>query len=270
MTSSNDLDKNLEKMRAWTARAAEQGAELVAFPEMAYFMGKAPEWQSLLHRHQELLSTFAGWAKEFKLTLLPGSIREPVSDTRYYNTQWVWNERGEIAARYRKIFLFQANLPDRVYRESLHSDPGDQVVVTEVGACKLGLAICYDLRFPELFRALRKQGSQIVILPAAFTVPTGLAHWATLLRARAIENQIFMLAPGMVGQAGDGAQTYGHTCAISPWGEVLGELPAGEEVLTVDLDLGQIDQAAAKVDPWGSRREDLFPIAGPTHLRNSP
>jgi nitrilase len=262
MSTTNDWDRNLEKMRRHLAEAAGKGARVVAFPEMAYFMGKQSEWSARLDRHESLLSLFSGWAREYGVTLLPGSIREPAGGGRYFNTQWAWNARGEVIARYRKIFLFRADLPDRQYREAQYCDPGSEITTFDADGMKLGLAICYDLRFPELFRALRARGAQAILLPASFTVPTGTAHWQVLLRARAIENQVFVLAPAQVGEVGDGARTYGHTCGISPWGEVLGDLDDAEGVLCLDLELARIAEATSRVDAWASRREDLFPNNG--------
>lgn len=264
LTSSNDLDANLRRMHELTREAARDGARIVVFPELAYFMGKQPEWTPLVPRYQEILHTFATWAKESGVYLLPGSMREPTDGPgRYFNTLPVIDPHGEVIASYRKIHLFRANLPDRVYSEGLYSDAGTQTAVFEVDGLKIGLAICYDLRFPELFRSLRAQGAQAFLLPASFTVPTGTAHWEVLLRARAIENQVFVLAPGQTGQVGDGAHTFGHTIAIAPWGEVLAVKADGEGLLTVDIEPSRIGEAAARVDCWRSRRDELFPIASP-------
>lgn len=261
-TSSNQLEQNLARMRALTEEAARGGAEILAFPEMAYFMGPQIEWQPLIPRYSELLATFASWAKEFGLYFFPGSLREPSpSQGRYYNTLPALGTNGELLGAYRKIFLFRANLPDRVYSESLFCEAGKETLVTlGPGGVSIGSAICYDLRFPELFRTLRAKGAQLILLPASFTVPTGTAHWEILLRARAIENQVFVLAPGQTGIVGDGAKTYGHSLVIAPWGEKLAEKPEGEGLIFADLNLKQLSEAAARVDCWRSKRDDLFSL----------
>jgi len=255
LTSGADLEQNLAKMRGMTETAAKAGAEIVVFPEMAYFMGPRDLCVPIVPRYLEILGRFREWAEEFKITLLPGSLREP-GDARSYNSLPAISSSGEVLATYRKVFLFKANMPDRSYDEGEHCLAGK--AATAVG--NLGLAICYDLRFPELFRHLKKQGAEILIVPSAFTVPTGQAHWSVLLRARAIENQCFVVAPAQTGKLGDGRVTYGHSQIISPWGEVLADLGEKEEVTTITLEMDALSQARAKVDAWASRREDLFPI----------
>lgn len=255
LTSGADLEQNLAKMRRMAETAAAAGAEVVAFPEMAYFMGKAAECAPLIPLYPEIVRRFRQWAKELRITLLPGSLREP-GQSRSFNTLPVIGPTGDLAAEYRKIFLFKANMPDRSYDEGEHCQAGQ----TTHCVGNLGLAICYDLRFPELFRRLKKQGAEILIVPSAFTVPTGEAHWSVLLRARAIENQCFVVAPAQTGKLGDGRSTYGHSQIVSPWGEVMADLETREDVVTVTLDLGALSDARSRVDSWASRREDLFSI----------
>jgi nitrilase len=195
---------------------------------------------------------------------LPGSLREPApkgeNAERYYNTLPAIGPDGKLLASYRKVFLFRANLPDRSYFEGQHCEAGDTPTTFVADGVTFGLTICYDLRFPELFRALRKRGAQAIVLPASFTVPTGTAHWEILLRARAIENQVFLLAPAQTGENGDRAATYGHSLVVGPWGDKLAERPSGEGTLFADVDPARIAEAASRVDAWQSRREDLFPI----------
>jgi predicted amidohydrolase len=191
-------------------------------------------------------------------------LREPVArgGHRFSNTLPVFDATGKKIASYRKIFLFRANLPDdRVYEEKTHTDPGGEVVTLTLGGLTLGLSICFDLRFPELYRSLRRRGAQLFLVPSAFTVPTGKAHWETLLRARAIENQAFVAAPAQTGLVGEGKATHGHSLVLSPWGEKLAELPAGEGVLIADIDTTLIAEAESRVAAWSSRRDDLFPLA---------
>jgi deaminated glutathione amidase len=262
-TSGPDLDRNVERMEKLLEEAARAGAKLVVFPEHAYLYSERAVWLRALPRFKELLDRFSGWAKRHQVFLLPGSVREPLPNLehRFCNTAPLFGPDGGILAQYRKIFLFQATLPDRVYKEAEDCEAGKAIVTAPIDGHRLGLSICYDLRFPELFRGLKKQGASIVALPSAFTVPTGEAHWDVLTRARAIENQVFFLAPGQVGVLGNGAATYGHSRIISPWGEVLAEVGGGEGIAVADLDPQLCETAKRRVDAWGCRREDLFPIA---------
>lgn len=265
--SGSDLDVNVARMRKWLEQAAKEGSRLVAFPEHATLYAERALWEPSIARFDELKATFAGWAKEFGVFLLPGSVREPVrgKPDRFYNTALFFGPDGTLVGQYRKIFLFQAKMPDRSYREADDCEAGNQIVTAPLEPAftgRLGLSICYDLRFPELFRALKSRGATVMALPSAFTVPTGQAHWDLLTRARAVENQVFFLAPGQVGVLGNGAHTYGHSRIVAPWGEVLAEVKGEAEGLASHvLDPDLLTAARAKVDAWESRRPDLFPIA---------
>ena len=261
MTSGNNLDDNLAHMRELLERAVAQGAEMAVFPEMAYLMAKPEKWGPTLARYEACLATFASWAKELSIYLLPGSIRKPVdgSTQRCFNQLAVIDPQGKIQATYEKLFLFRATLPTRRYDEGQFCDPGNKIVVTQIKGVRVGLAICFDLRFPELFHALKRRGAQLVVLPSAFTATTGLAHWDTLTRARAIENALFLAAPGQVGVTGEGGETYGHSRVVAPWGEVLADRGLEPGVTVVEIDPGRIAEAEAKVDAWGCRRDDWFP-----------
>lgn len=262
MTATNDLKANVTKMRQFAERANKERADIVVFPEMAYFYGSAEDNSRSAEAFESLKAQFSGWARELKLTLVPGSLREPVKGDahHHYNTACVFGPSGELLGQYRKIFLFKAVLPDRTYDEAERVAAGTDAVVIDFPWGKLGLSICYDLRFPELFRRLKKKGADVVLLPSAFTVPTGKAHWRTLVTARAIENQFFVLAPGQTGVSGEGAAKYGHSLAVSPWGDVIAELAETEEVRVVELDLSEPAKARSKVDAWQSRREEIFPL----------
>ena len=260
MTSGKNLTENLEKMQQSLDEAVKAKAQIVAFPEMAYLSGSLEDWRAVLPRYEECLDKFAGWARDKGVFLLPGSLREPVRGTpdRYFNTSVLFDPTGRLVAKYRKIFLFQAQLPDKSYDEGKHCESGNMVVTSETSLGQLGFAICFDLRFPELFRGLKKRGADIVFVPASFTATTGQAHWHTLLKARAIENQCFVVAPAQTGRVGEGGATYGHALCVSPWGEVLADLGESEGVQVVELDLGALQEARTKVDAWACRREDLF------------
>ncbi len=263
MTSSANLEENLRLMESRVKEAAQAGAYLVAFPEMAYFIG--PQIQSLatVDKFEPIFERFSKWAQDYEIAVLPGSVREPVPNSpgRYFNTLPVFSVEGTPTAYYRKIHLFRATLGEHNYFEGHYCEAGSDIVVTEIAGMKVGLAICFDLRFPELFRALKKRGAEVVILPSAFTAPTGQAHWETLIRARAIENQFFMVAPGQTGITGENKPTYGHSMVVGPWGETVGELQSDPDILFVDIDTAKIAECSAKVSAWECQNSDLLPIA---------
>jgi len=249
-------------MREYVREAHSRGATLIAFPEMAYLMAPPEGWLPALSKYRFLLGEFSSWAKKYSVILVPGSVREPdpKSKDRFYNTLPVFDSTGDLVVVYRKIFLFTAKLPDRNYDETRFCNPGNRPMVRKVGGLNFGLSICFDLRFPELYRVLKRRKAQLVLVPSAFTVPTGKVHWHVLLKARAIENQFFVLAPGQVGKAGDGSEKYGHSLVESPWGEVLVDMETEEGVRVQDLDFGLMAEAQSKIDIWASRREDIFPL----------
>lgn len=256
--SSSNLEDNIERMTDMTKALKAQGADVVVFPEMAYLTGNSSIWTPKVNQYQNILMKLQEVAASCKVFLLPGSLREPAKEKgKFYNSLSVINPYGQVVATYRKVFLFKANLPDKNYDESKYCAAGTELVVTPE-PCNFGLSICYDLRFPELFRRLKSKGAKVVFLPSAFTVSTGKAHWKTLVTARAIENQVFMVAPGQTGINGEGNETYGHSLVVAPWGEVLCEMGNEEGFQTVDLDISLIDQAKSKVDSEASRRNDLF------------
>jgi len=260
-TSGSDIDGNLVRMEKWLGEAARAGAKLVVFPELAYLYCEKAAWVPTLSRFEEIRSRFSEWAKRHEVFFLPGSLREPAGPTSAYNTALLYGPDGKELARYRKIFLFKAKLPDRDYDEGRDMSAGKELAVANCAGTKLGLSICYDIRFPEVFRALKSMNATAIAVPAAFTVPTGKAHWDVLTRARAIENQTYVLASGQVGAMGNGAVAYGHSRIISPWGEVLAEITEDSEGFAcATLDAEHLQAARSKVDCWASRREDLFPI----------
>ncbi len=262
MTASNDLEANLQTMEKYVSQAKQAGSQLVAFPELAYFIGTGKENAPVVAQYMDLLKRVSGWASHYGIDIVPGTFREPASSggNRQLNTLLYFDAGGYELGRYQKIFLFRANLPDRAYDEAKHYDGGKHIVTVNRHNTTLGFAICFDLRFPELFRSLKKRGAQLIILPAAYTVPTGKAHWHTLLRARAIENQVFVAAPGLTGKCGDGRETYGHTILYSPWGDTVGELAEAPGILTCDIRVEDIAQDKQRLDAWACRREDLFPM----------
>lgn len=244
MCSSDDLAANLATVRALTDRAAAEGAQLVVLPECFSFLGRK-EGDKLaiaetLDGRGRVASTLCELAAKHSIWIVGGGTPEivPGDIRRTHNTALVVDPRGDIAARYRKIHLFDVDIPGgAVLRESDATAPGAALVAVDVAGAKVGVSICYDLRFPELYRRLVKdQGAEVLLVPAAFTAHTGAAHWHLLLRARAVENQAWVAAAAQHGKHNEKRESYGHSLVVDPWGTVVAEQPAGDGVVIADLD----------------------------------
>jgi deaminated glutathione amidase len=241
--------------------AADRGAAYVQLPELATYYGPASGYGAAAETVPGPTTRALGeLAAARRVWVHVGSLLERGSDpSRCFNTSVLIGPDGEVVARYRKAHLFDVTVGDLAARESASITPGDEVVVARVGPMALGLSVCFDLRFPELYRRLALDGANVLAVPAAFTATTGPAHWSTLLRARAIENHAFVVAAARAG-AGDGApDTYGHSMVVDPWGVVLAEAEErGEAVLVVEIDLGEVDARRAQIDVLGLRRPELY------------
>lgn len=200
----------------------------------------------------------AALAAELNIYLLAGSILEEISGSeKVYNTSLLFDPSGKLLASYRKIHLFDVDLANGVsLRESATRAHGDSIVVGRSDLCAMGLSVCYDLRFPELYRGLAAQGAQIIFVPAAFTAYTGAAHWEPLLRSRAIENQAYVIAPGQFGQSRASFATYGHTMIVDPWGKVLAELDDGPGIIAAEIDLDYLEKVRAELPALRHKRLD--------------
>ena len=242
LSSQADPKKNLERVVELVSRAADLGAELVALPENFAFMGESDEQKRAIAEDLAgdgpIVKTLTELARKKTIFVLAGGMPEKSGDdARPFNTSALFAPNGALLARYRKIHLFDVDLPDgTTLRESSACAPGEDTVVTDVRGRKLGMTICYDVRFPELYRRLLDAGAEMITVPAAFTLTTGKDHWLTLLRARAIENQVFVVAPAQHGKHPRGRQTYGKSCIIDPWGDVLAQCGEGEGVAVATLD----------------------------------
>jgi predicted amidohydrolase len=240
MESGPDLAANLARARALVVAAAARGARLVVLPEVFAWRGGGDAEPDVASSIPGPVSEFlCSLAAEVGVTLVGGSFLER-SDVpgRSFNTSILVDPDGSIRAIYRKLHLFDVDLPGRVtVRESDVRVPGREVVTAATALGTVGLSICYDLRFPELFRRLALAGATIVTIPSAFTAYTGAAHWEPLLRARAIENQVFVIAPNQTGTSPHGFRDYGHSMIVDPWGTVLARAGDGEALVTAALDL---------------------------------
>jgi deaminated glutathione amidase len=248
MNSGDDPAHNWERMQALGRRARERGATLIAFPENVLYEG--PD-KGRHHPLEEWEPRFAGLARELGATLVAGSLREPTDDpNRAHNTTLAFGPTGGRLARYRKIHLFDVDVPGGPREhESSYIEPGRDVVVFEAeGLGLVGLVICYDLRFPELFRALTQAGARTIVMPTSFALGTGKDHWLPLLRARAIENQVFLIAPDQHGKKPHGSVKFGKTAVVDPWGTVLGlARDTDEDLVVAELDFAHQDRVRASL-----------------------
>jgi nitrilase len=253
LCSGVSVADNLSHAKQRIAQAAEQGAQLVVLPEYFPVMGHKEEDKRSIQEVMGLgpiQSHLRDWAKTYGVWIIGGTLPIQSSDPkRPFGRTLVFNERGECVAHYDKIHLFDVQVNDSQgsYCESRGTYPGSQPTVCETPWGKMGLAVCYDLRFPELFRYYATQGVTLLALPAAFTATTGHAHWEVLLRARAIENQCFVLASAQAGHHQNGRETWGHSMVVDPWGTIVGQLAQQPDVLIAKLDLRMPQELAKKM-----------------------
>lgn len=240
--ATRDVQENVALATSFIREAASQGADYIQTPEVTTLMEVESEKAIAACEPEDgnaALQNFSDLANDLKTWLHIGSMAVRVNDQKLANRSYVFNPNGDIAARYDKIHMFDVTLDnERRYEESETYAPGEHAVIAELPWGKLGLTICYDLRFPYLHRALAKSGAHMIAVPAAFTKTTGQAHWHTLLKARAIETGCFILAAGQTGAHACGRETYGHSLIVSPWGEVLADagIEPGLAIAEVDLE----------------------------------
>jgi predicted amidohydrolase len=261
MNSGDDKDQNIADALAGIDRAAGTGARLVVLPEVWTYLGPGEGNRAAAEPIPgPLTDVLAERARQHGIYLHIGSIYEQIAgDPRIANASVVYDPAGEEVARYRKIHLFDVDLDsDTAYNESSTVAPGEEIVTFELDGVTVGLAICYDLRFPELFRILALRGAEVIILPAAFTMATGKDHWKPLIRARAIENAVYMIAPNQVGQHPPGLWCYGRSMVVDPWGTVIAQASDQPTVLTSHLDLGYLRQVRRQVPALRNRLPDRY------------
>jgi len=259
---------NLDQLEALATDAAGQGATYLLSPEVSVVFAENREGLRSVAGPWEGnpdIARAAGIARRLGVTLHLGSLAVALPDGRFANRSVLFRPDGSIAATYDKIHLFDATLPGlRNYRESETYAGGDTAVVTDAPGFRLGMTICYDVRFPKLHRALAEVGAQVISAPAAFTVPTGEAHWEVLLRARAIETGSFVIAAAQAGNHENGRSTWGHSMIIDPWGRILTQLGGeGPGIAVADIDLSAVDEARGKVPALANARPFSLSVAEP-------
>ena len=252
MTSAQDPADNLPVIEARLRKAAAAGATLIALPETCVFMErgrKAMQARLTAQQDNSDLKQIATLTAELGVHVLIGSMVLASEDTeRAVNRSLLLGPDGTVAASYDKIHMFDVTLANgETHAESASYQPGERLAVADIGEAKLGLSICYDVRFPTLYRRLAEAGADIISVPSAFTRPTGKAHWHILLRARAIETGCFIIAPAQVGAHENGRETYGHSLIIDPWGQVLAEAGDADDMIMAEIDVSLAEKARAQI-----------------------
>ena len=266
LNATADRDRNLETAERLVRSAASDGAELVVLPEKWTVLGNA----AALRAGAEPLDgpsvgAARAWARDLGIHLVAGSFPERVAGRESLaNTSVLIDATGEIDAVYRKIHMFDVDVGGVSYRESETEDAGDEVVLADAGGTPVGLTICYDLRFPELYRILALRGALVITVPAAFTFETGRDHWLALLRARAIENQLFVIGAGQIGEAPPHFRSYGRSAIVDPWGTPLAIAPDAECHIAADLDFDLLERIRESLPSLANRRPQAY--AWPTEV----
>lgn len=268
LRSGREPAANLDAAAALIREAARDGAQYVQTPEVTNIMEL--DRKVLFEKLQDegadaTLASLRQLARELGITLHIGSLALKVSDAKAVNRGFVIDPDGEISARYDKIHMFDVDLGNgESYRESNAYRPGERAILTDVDGIRLGMTICYDLRFPSLYRALAEGGAKVLTVPSAFTRPTGEAHWHVLLRARAIENGAYVLAAAQGGRHENGRDTYGHSLVVDPWGRVIAEGGTDPGVILAEIDMAEVAAARARVPSLANGRR--FEIAEPGQI----
>ena len=266
LNSTDHKRRNLERADALTRAAAAEGAELIVLPEKFNVLGTHEDY---LAEAETLDGPTIAWAREtareLGVDLVAGSIVERREGRdKLSNTSVHVGPAGEVKAVYRKIHMFDVEVGGQVYKESDSEEPGDEGVLSELaGGGRLGLTVCYDLRFPELYRLLAVEGARVVTVPAAFTKVTGQAHWEILVRARAIEDQVFVVAADQIGAHPPDKESFGGSMIVDPWGEVLARAPDEECFVAAELDFARQDEVREKLPSLANRQSSAYVLGAP-------
>jgi deaminated glutathione amidase len=267
INSDSDVASNLGRAEKLVRAAASDGAELICLPEKWALLGPGEVIAAGAEPlNGPIVSAAAGWARELGIHLCAGSVPEDPGDGgKPYNTSVLIEPGGDVVATYRKLHMFDVEVEGTEYRESEHERAGEDLATAPAGELELGLTVCYDLRFPELFRILALRGATAFTVPAAFTAVTGRAHWEILLRARAVENSAFVIAAGQVGKAEPHYESWGHSMLVDPWGRVLAAVEDGEGYACAELDLAELRRVRESLPSLANRRADAYewPVEAP-------
>lgn len=258
MTSTSNREANLKKAEELLKRGVDEGARILSLPENFSFMGEGESEKLELAETPEggpASDFLKGFARHNKVWIVGGSIPVKAGEGKVFNRSLLIDDQGEIAASYDKIHLFDVHIAGgESHKESRTVSPGDRLVSHETPFGRIGLSICYDLRFPELYRELGANGATMIFVPAAFTSQTGEAHWEVLLRARAIENQLYIIAPAQVGIHNKKRSTFGHSMIIDPWGKVMAGASDEETVISANIDFDYLDSVRQSIPCLSHKR----------------
>jgi predicted amidohydrolase len=260
LNSTDQYDRNLESAERLVRSAAADGADLVVLPEKWTVLGPPKAIRASAEPLDgPALTAAAGWARELGIFLVAGSVPEVIAEReKLANTSVMFGPDGERLAVYRKIHMFDVEVGDVSYRESEIEEAGDQIAVGDANGTSVGLTICYDLRFPELYRILALRGARVITVPSAFTERTGRDHWEVLIRARAIEDQVFIVAAGQIGDAPPHYRSYGRSMIVDPWGVVLAQAPDSACFVSADLDFAAQDEVRERLPSLRHRRPEAY------------
>ena len=261
LRTETDLSLTLEKAEAMVREAAANGADVVCLPEMF----TCPYASAYFHKfadagHTQALEEMSAWAKDNHILLIGGSVPE-LSEGKLYNTCFVFNQDGRQIARHRKVHLFDVDLPGMRFFESHTFSPGNEITVFDTDFGRMGVGICFDVRFPELFRAMAKRGAEVIFLPAQFNMTTGPAHWQPTLRMRALDNEVFFIAASAARYEGFAYECWGHSTVVDPYGAVIASCDEKEQILYASIDTTRVDEVRAQLPTFTKLREDIYPVA---------
>ena len=255
-----EYEATMEKAAEMISFAAKSGAKVLVLPEMFSCPYSREYFHAFASRgHEETCRSLSSWARENRALLIGGSVPEVEGD-RIYNTCFVYGADGELLARHRKVHLFDVDLPGMRFHESHTFTPGSEITVFDTPYGKMGVAICFDVRFPELFRAMARRGAELICLPAQFNMTTGPAHWETTMRTRAIDNELFFVAAAAARHEGFSYECWGHSLILDPYGTKLAEADETEQLLLAELDLNRIDEVRAQLPTFLHLREDVYAV----------
>ena len=256
-----EQEETMAKAERMVAEAARNGAQIVVLPEMFNCPYAREYFRPYARRgHAAAVAAMSRWARENGVLLVGGSVPELEGD-KLYNTCFVFDEEGRQIARHRKVHLFDVDLPGMRFMESHSFAPGEQITTFETRWGTMGAAICFDIRFPELFRAMARRGAQIIFLPAQFNQKTGPAHWELSLRARAVDNELFVVGASAAKYEGFSYESWGHSAVVDPFGTVLAAADDSEQILYAELDLARIAEVRAQLPTFLHLREELYEVA---------
>ncbi|ODS31096.1 MAG: N-carbamoyl-D-amino acid hydrolase [Candidatus Scalindua rubra] len=260
LCSNEDKNRNLKLVSQFIDNAVKDGANIIVLPEMFNCCGHT---EVMVENAEEIpgstINILSDKARTHGIYIVCGSIFEKVEKNKVHNTSVIVGRNGEILAKYSKVHLFDVDIQDKIrYKESEHVIAGQKIVIVNMGSFEAGLSICYDLRFCELFRTLALRGAKIIFVPSAFTSTTGEYHWDPLIKARAIENQVFVVAANQIGTSPNNITCYGKSMIVDPWGRVLAKAKDNENVITAEIDLNLLDEVRAEIPLFEHRRTDLY------------